>query len=124
MAGIMMNRLPSALAISLALTLALELFFFLIIGKRNKRDLLLTLLVNTLTNPVVVLTYWLLIFYTDWNGVIVKSSLELWAVLTEAHYYKKYGQQFSRPLLFSISANAFSFGTGMLLQKFIQETLL
>jgi len=114
-----MNGVSAALAISLALTLALETAFFLLTGKRNKKDLLLTILVNTLTNPVVVLTYWLSVFYMGWSRVIVKGVLELWAVLTEACYYKKYGQEFRRPFFFSITANAFSFGTGAFLQKLI-----
>lgn len=113
------SELLAALAISLALTLVLEAGFFLLTGKRNRKDLLLVCLVNIVTNPAVVLLYWLASLYTDLNPVMVKAVLELFAVLAEGHYYKKYGQDFKRPYLFSVAANAFSFGMGMLFQQFI-----
>ena len=118
-----MNReLIFALIISLILTIAFEAGFFLLTGKRNKKDLLLVVLANVLTNPVVVLLYWLILFYTGWSRImmnIIKIPLELFAVLTEGYYYKKYGRDFKHPYLFSIAANAFSFGIGILLQQFI-----
>ena len=117
---IIMNcELLIALALSLALTLALEIAFFFLIGKRNKKDLLLVLLVNVLTNPVVVLLYWLAALYTDWDTSIIKIPLELFAILTEGLYYMKYGQSFKRPFFFSLAANAFSFSIGVLLQHFV-----
>ena len=105
-----------ALAISLFLTVVFETVFFFITGKRVKKDLLLVILVNVLTNPVVVLLYWLSVLYTDWNRTLVKIPLEIFAVLTEWYYYKKYGQTFKRPFVFSVTANAFSFTVGVLLQ--------
>ena len=115
----MIPALLTALAISIALTIALETGFFLLIGKRNKKDLLLLLLVNVLTNPVVVLTYWLAVLYTNWNAVIIIIPLEVLAVLIEGRYYKKYGRDFKRPYLFSLAANIFSYGIGLLIQFFI-----
>jgi hypothetical protein len=115
----MSQALLYALAFSLILTLALETGFFLLTGKRNKKDLLLVILVNIITNPPVVLLYWLSVFYTSWNGAIVKIPLELFAVLAEGYYYKKYGQDFQRPYAFSFAANRFSFWIGVLLQQFI-----
>jgi len=115
----MSGALLFSLGLSLALTIGFEAGFFLLIGKRNKKDLLLLLLVNILTNPIVVLLYWLAASFTDWNIYIVLIPLELFAVVTEGYYYKKYGQSFRRPFLFSLAANAFSFGIGWLLQAFL-----
>jgi len=115
----MNEELIFALAISLILTLVLETGFFLLTGKRNRKDLLLVIMVNILTNPIVVLLYWLAFFYTSMSLVMVKAVLEVFAVLTEGHYYNKYGQSFNHPYLFSVAANTFSFGTGELLQIFI-----
>ena len=115
----MTRDLLVALAFSLALTLALEIGFFFIAGKRNKRDLLLVVMVNVLTNPVVVLLYWLAALYTSWNTTIVKIPLEIFAVLTEGYYFRKYGQSFKRPFLFSLAANMFSFWVGVFLQRLI-----
>ena len=89
----------------------------MLVGKRNKKDLLLVVLVNVMTNPVVVLSYWLAVLHTNWSSVIVVIPLELFAVVTEGFCYKKYGQDFRRPYLFSAFANTFSFGTGVLLQQ-------
>ena len=113
----MRGALLTSLAFSLALTIVLEVGFFLIIGKRDKKDLILLLSVNVLTNPVVVLSFWIAALYTEWNPVIVLIPLELLAVLTEGYYYKKYGRCFRHPYLFSLTANLVSFGVGELIQQ-------
>ncbi|MCL1873619.1 MAG: hypothetical protein FWF85_05835 [Clostridiales bacterium] len=117
-----MNReLFPALAVSLIMTLLLEIGFFLLIGKRQKKDLLLLVLVNILTNPPVVLLYWLAVLYTDLNASLIKIPLELFAIFTEGYLYNKYGQNFKRPYLFSAAANLFSYGIGALLQLFFRR---
>ena len=113
---LMIIDLLYALAVSLVSTVALELVFFFLVCRRNKKDILLVLLVNILTNPVVVLSFWLAGMYTNLHDVIIIIPLELFAVLCEGYYYKKYGRDFKRPFLFSAAANAFSFGTGLILQ--------
>ncbi|MCL1895677.1 MAG: hypothetical protein FWG03_03930 [Clostridiales bacterium] len=80
------------------------------------KDLLLVVLVNIITNPVVVLLFWLAKAYTGWNTIAVLIPLELFAVLLEGCYYKIYGKGFARPYLFSAAANMFSFWMGMLIQ--------
>lgn len=112
-------ELLTALTVSLILTVALEAGFFLLTGKRDKKDLLLTVMVNIITNPAVVLLYWLAAAHIGLNRAAIKIPLELSAVITEGYYYKKYGQDFKRPYLFSAAANGFSFGIGMIIQKFI-----
>ena len=120
MSGALLTPLAVSLAISLAisllLTIVLEAGFFLLIGKRDKKDLMLLLLVNVITNPVVVLSFWLVELYTDWNPYIMLIPLELFAMLAEGYCYKKYGDCFRRPYLFSTAANTFSFGIGVLIQ--------
>ena len=108
--------LLNALGISLALTIILEAAFFFMSGKRNKKDLLLLVLVNVLTNPVVVLLYWLCAAYTSLSSFMILIPLEVFTVLAEGCYLKKYGRKFKRPYLFSFAANAFSLGSGILLQ--------
>jgi len=115
----MSSAILYSLAISLILTLILEAGFFFLVGKRDKKDLLLLLLVNVLTNPVVVLSDWLVVLYTKWDIRIVLLLLETFAVLTEGWLYKKYGKNFKRPFLFALAANAFSFSVGALMQLFI-----
>jgi len=115
----MIPALLTALGISLALTLVLETGFFLITCKRDRKDLLLVVMVNILTNPVVVLIYWLAVVRAGWNMIMVLAPLEVSAVLIEGYYYKKYGRCFKRPYFFSLFANAFSYFSGLLLQMFI-----
>lgn len=115
----MSEALLTTLVVSLTLTLILETGLFLLIGKRDKKDLLLVVMVNILTNPVVVLLYWLMALRTSWNRVIVIVPLEIFAVLIEGYYYKKYGRKFKNPYLFSFSANMFSYWIGVLIQLFI-----
>ena len=112
----MIPALLSSLGVSLLLTIVLETGFFFIAGKREKKDLLLLMLVNILTNPAVVLLYWLAVLYAGLNSVIIMIPLELFAILAEGYYYKKYGCGFHRPYLFSFAANMFSFWIGVAIQ--------
>lgn len=112
----MTAALLKSLALSLALTLILEAAFFLITGKRNKKDLLLLVLANVITNPAVVLIYCLSMWFTHLNLIALTAVLELAAVATEGFIYRRYGQDFKRPYLFSLAANGVSFGCGLLLQ--------
>ena len=82
-------------------------------------DLLLLILANLMTNPAVVLLYWLVAMSTKWNAYLIQAPLEALAVLTEGLLFKKYGQEFKRPYLFAIAVNAFSYGAGILLQYFL-----
>jgi len=133
------NTLLSVLAISLGLTLIFETGFYLIAGIRNRKnrtlrdtkrnsffgiqwnrkDFLLVILVNTLTNPAVVLLYWLAYYYTNWNTTIIKIPLELFAVLTEGFIFMRYTQSIKRPFLFSLAVNIFSFTLGVIIQQII-----
>ena len=114
----MNGALIKTLIVSLILTLIFEISVFLLAGKRNKNDLLLVVLVNILTNPAVVLTYWLLALYASINLLLVKILLEFLVFITEGYYHGKYGMEFNRPYLFSVVANVVSFGAGILLQRF------
>jgi len=120
----MNGMLLTSFALSLALTLTLETGFFILTGKRDKKDMLLVLLVNILTNPAVVLLYWQTVLFTDWNAVLVTILLELFAIGTEGYYYKKYGRSFRRPYFFSFAANTLSFWTGWLIQRLILGGIL
>lgn len=106
--------------ISLAMTLVLELSYALFWGIRDKHDLRLTALVNVLTNPVVVFVYYFIRFrhlpvHYGWVTLI----MEVLAVTAEAVIYRKAARTISRPWLFSLSANAFSYAMGELLNNIL-----
>lgn len=106
----MLNLLLPALGISLALTLVLEGIFGLIWGVNGKRDWLLLLLVNVVTNPIVVTLH-----YCVSSAWVFTAVLEVSAVLVEWLAYRKWGRSVRPAFLFSLCANCFSYFSGLLI---------
>lgn len=105
-----------SLGVSLGLTLLFETPFATLWGLR-KRDLSLCVLVNVLTNPVVVLCVLLwraYVPYPDWPAV---AFLELAAVVTEGLLYRDLGERIRKPVLLSVCANALSYSLGLLINQ-------
>ena len=100
----------NALAASLILTLLLEGAYGLLWRVKDRRDWLLLLVVNVVTNPIVVSLYWLV--SKDWLFVAV---LEVSAVLAEWLAYRTWGKDTRPAFLFALCANCFSFFAGLLL---------
>jgi len=100
------------LAISLLLTLVFEETFALLWGIRGKREIILVLLVNVLTNPPVVLLYYTATGLWHWNAVLVTLILESAAVIVEWRCYRAYSEQVKRPFLFALLVNIFSYAIG------------
>ena len=98
-------------AVSLMLTLVLELTAGFCFGYRSKKLLLLVLLVNILTNPAAALLHWL--------GV-PQIPVEIAVVLMEALIYIWFSKDeiwtVPHPVGFAVVANSFSWGVGMLIQ--------
>ena len=87
----MTQFLPKIMLISLSCTIVIELIFALVIGVKSKRDFLNIVLVNLLTNPIVVsVPYFLNIRYGLLERNIALASLELLTFVTEGIIYKKY----------------------------------
>ena len=104
-----------ALAVSLALTLLLEEGFALAWGLRGRRELGLAALVNCLTNPPAVLFHYTAVRMWGWPPVWTEVLLETGVVLVEWRCYRAFSERLRRPFLFSLLANAFSYGVGCLL---------
>ena len=104
------------LAISLGMTLVFELAYALLWGIRGTREFIPVVLVNVLTNPIVVFVYYFVWFRRlPVSRGLVTLLMEAWAVVTEALLYRKYSPAIRRPWLFSLSANAVSFAAGELI---------
>ena len=73
-------------------------------------------LVNVLTNPLVVQTALLWRHYALPGYAAAVAALELLAVWAEGLVYRKSRLGFARPYVFSLAANALSFGLGLLLR--------
>lgn len=100
-----------ALLPSLLLTQVFELPFAWLWGAR-KKDLLVVLLMNILTNPLVVMWH-----YSTWQlGFLISTALpELAAIVTEALLLRKYTANTPYPILLGIFINLFSYSIGVVL---------
>lgn len=105
----------TTLAISLALTLALEEAFALVWGLRGRRELGTVALVNLLTNPPAVLLYHTAVGLLGWSALVMTAVLETAAVLVEWRYYRLCSRQLTRPFWFALLVNGFSYGAGQLI---------
>jgi hypothetical protein len=112
-----LNNLPFLLIRCLLLTLIIELITAFILGIRDRKDIINVILVNVLTNPVVVLSQQFLHYkYNTAVEIIGIIILELLAFLVEGLIYKrvlKYKEL--NPLILSLLLNATSFCIGELI---------
>ncbi len=108
---------PLSLVLALLLTEAIEIPVCLLWGMRG-RDLLFVLLANLLTNPVVNALYALAYLYTPIPRVASIAVLEIAAVVTEWLVYRS-ATDAKRPFLVSLTANAASYGVGLLITTFL-----
>ena len=97
--------------ISLGLTLLIELPIGFAMGMREKKHILLMILINVLTNPAAVLLCWL--------GV-AQIPVEIAVFLVEAGIYywfsKDEGFTIKHPILLALFANLISWTSGILIQ--------
>lgn len=105
--------------ISLALTLGIELAAAFFCGVRSRRGILLVALVNILTNPLVVMLYWLIRLYLPgFPRIPVQIGLEAAVIMSEALVYRGFSRderwQIRRPVLLSLTANLCSWLLGAL----------
>ena len=109
----MAEALLLSLAVSLGLTLVLELAFALVCGVRG-RGLLLVALMNLLTNPAAVTIHFFCTAYLGWTSFWPVLLLEAAVVAVEALCCRGV---IRRPWRFALAVNAFSYTIGLLLQR-------
>lgn len=108
---------PLSLVLALLLTEAIEIPVCLLWGMR-RRDLLFVLLANVLTNPLLNVLYAVSSLYTRIPPAAALAVLESAAVAAEWIVYRS-ATDAKRPFLVSLTANAASFGAGLLITTFI-----
>ena len=104
----------AALVVSLGLTIVLEYLAVLVLGVRCRKDLLLVLVVNLLTNPPAVLIS-MIFAALPLSGILLQLFLEIPVVIGEGALYRKYGTKIGHPWFLSLAANTVSYGTGLIL---------
>lgn len=106
-----MRYLLEMFLISLGLTWLIELTIAAFFGLRDKKSMLLVLLVNLLTNPAAVLICHL---------GIPELPVELAVMAVEAFVYTSFSKdkrwQITHPVILSVSANVIAWFAGILLQ--------
>ena len=112
-----LSNLPIILVRCLLSTVVIELIVALILSVRDKRDILNVILVNIITNPVVVMSQMLL--YMNFGSNMEKigiAILEVLVVLVEGLIYKKVlNYNKVNPFFLSLLLNASSFFIGELI---------
>lgn len=106
-----MRYMLEMFSISLALTWLIELTVAAILRLRDRKSMLLVLLVNLLTNPAAVLICHL---------GIPELPVELAVMAVEAFVYTSFSKderwQITHPVILSVSANLIAWFAGILLQ--------
>ncbi|MGI5978668.1 MAG: hypothetical protein ACOX66_04110 [Oscillospiraceae bacterium] len=110
--------LLEALAVSLGLTLLVELLLAFSLGVWTRRDLLFVLLVNVATNPPVVYLYALVCFRAPALRFAVLALLEAAAFALEGFIYSRCLTSCTRnPFFLSLLLNAASFAAGSFVSR-------
>lgn len=112
----MLEKLPFYMAECLILTILIEGAAALILGYR-KTDLLFTVLVNIMTNPVVVVSTFLVgFFFGNKVRMPVEIAAEILVVIVEGFvYYKVMDRKKINPFLLSLILNGISYGMGFVI---------
>ena len=115
------NDIPEIMLRSLLFTIIIEILVALIIGIRNKKDIINILLVNLLTNPIVTS---IPIVFNVYFGIlsrnIVLYTLEILTFLIEGIiYFKTIKYRKINPFLISLILNLSSYFIGELLNKYL-----
>ncbi len=109
--------------ISLFLTLFIEWFIAFLWGLRRKKEFLLVTLVNIVTNPAAVLTYWVYRVYFADTSLVVQIIIEIVVVVMEALIYRSFareeGWKIRWPVAFAVVANVLSWSIGLFLGGFV-----
>lgn len=114
------NELPLIMLICLSSTIVIELIMSLLLGIRNKKDILNVILVNIMTNPLVVSILMYITYNRLFNTTISIIMLEILVILTEGFTYKKV-LTFDKinPYVLSLILNISSYFIGELLNNII-----
>ena len=113
--------LPFVMLRCLLITIIIEVITGLIIGIRDKKDILNIVLVNILTNPVVVsVPVLILLVWGPTARWISLAVLEILTVVVEGFiYFKVLKYRKINGFLVSLILNLASYGIGELLNRFV-----
>lgn len=117
----LINELPKLMLRSLICTIIIELVVSIILGIRNKKDILNVVLVNIITNPLVaVIPVYFNFFYSLKIRDTVLIILEILTLIFEGYIYKKYlNYKKLNPFILSLILNCSSYFIGEVINSFL-----
>lgn len=117
----MTENLPKIMIICLVCTIIIELSLSLILGVRKKKDIVNIVLVNLLTNPlVVVIPFIVYLKYGLFYRKIILIIFEVFTLISEGYIYKKYLKYKKiNCYILSLILNCSSYFIGLIINKFI-----
>lgn len=117
----LINELPKLMLRSLICTIIIELVVAIILGIRNKKDILNIVLVNIITNPLVaVIPVYFNFFYSLKMRNTVLIILEILTLIFEGYIYKKYlNYKKLNPFILSLILNCGSYFIGEVINRFL-----
>ena len=98
-------------------TVIIEVVFALLLGVRDKKDIMNIILANIMTNPfLVIFSFMIKAKHGDQVYYPVLFFMEILAVLSEGYIYRKYLEyKRIRPFLLSLILNLLSYTIGLLI---------
>lgn len=117
----MINLYLKVLIVCLLSTIIVEVIVSLFLKVRDKKDILNIILVNIMTNPLLVsITVYINIFYGLKYKNIIIYPLEILVVLVEGLVYKRYLKYKKiNPYLLSLILNISSYLIGLFINRII-----
>lgn len=117
----MINDIPKYLLIALVCTLIIEISIGVLIGIKDKKDIINITLVNILTNPILNSLCYMVYFYKGiYYYKISIIFLEIIVFIVEGLIYKKYlNYKKLNPFILSLILNVSSYGIGLIINNFI-----
>ncbi len=117
----MINLYLKILIVCLLSTIIVEVIVSLLLKVRDKKDILNIILVNIMTNPLLVsITVYINIFYGLKYKNIIIYPLEILVVLVEGLVYKRYIKYKKiNPYLLSLILNISSYLIGLFINRII-----
>lgn len=114
------NDIPLVMLYCLGTTIVIEGVLAFLAGVRKRADQLIVLLVNVLTNPLLVsLGYLILLRFGRTGYGIATAVMEIAVVFIEGFVYKVFLTNRKHPFLLSLFLNAGSFLIGLGLNQLI-----
>ena len=108
---------------SLFLTIIIEVMVSFLLGIKSKKDILIVILVNICTNPVLVYITNCTLLFSNLNMKIYYITvmiMEFGVIITESLLYKKYLKYKDKsPLTISLINNTISYGIGFLISNIL-----